>query len=414
MKIKYTTPKVVLEWKDFPLEIRENVWARLHFRDLCRSRLVCKEWNDLITQPSFRSLRASTPRQASFILISPASIFIRLNVWDEFLPHTYWEIFEMAEKRLSYIVNDPFCVVDRSNRFLTEYTLAADRGLIYIMNETPTGVRHHIVRNLVTKSFYLITEPDVRFSYEDDIVVMAEDRATGSFKIITVEARTSDMSRREGVFVYASTTKEWRWLCEVPGVNHAHRAISSIFVKGLFFILFYDMTMVPWCPELYSCDLETGAWSYIDVKLPRPSHSQETLQLVTSLGRLFLVEYTGLPNRLMDLYQTPSVGQYFINKKFQIQVTIWEILITEKKVIKMAKMPKFSKYPTRMLRASLEGRYVNPLAVVGCEEYVVILTQLGRHVGWNLLRNCWDELPANAVHFDSTYCRGIFAGLVDF
>lgn len=166
-------------------------------------------------------------------------------------------------------------------------------------------------------------------------------------------------------------------------------------------------------PSCISRNLETGAWSFIDIELPKPSCPQQKSLQVVSLGRLFLMEYTGLP-RIFYFYVT--TWEYLTNlenvkKKHVIKVTIWEVLLTEKMVVKVAVMPKYAKYPRGMVKEP-EKVMSNPAVVVGCGDVVVVTSSSGRCVGWDLVKNCWHDLPTNAEHRPGDFCKGVYAGLV--
>ncbi|KAG0626744.1 hypothetical protein M758_2G148400 [Ceratodon purpureus] len=405
-------------WENLPPELLELVLACLPVQVLCRFRLVCRRWNHLITQPGFASLCAQTPKQAPSILITP-----KLVEFTAQRGRVNWEILDMAEKRF-YTLSDSF--IDHyfhGREFYAKcsnYTLASDGGLVYAMYFDFEHHLRHIVCNPVSKSFHHIPAPEYQFSYHRDIVVMSVDNATQSYRIIVMEAYGSTTSRQEEVHLYDSTTNKWRKLCEaLPGEDYF--AYSSIFLDGVPYTLFVDTSIIPWSPKLYSYDLVTGKWRYIDVELPQILHAQDKSLLVVALGRLFFVEYTGLP---MYPFIDMTMWEDFIDletwstrmkKRHQIKVRVSEIVLgKELEVIKVAEMPKFSKYPREMLQKHRSGPTVMGDAVValGCGNSVVILSLLGRSVGWDLVKSCWYELPANTEHINDKCRYGIYAGLV--
>ena len=170
------------------------------------------------------------------------------------------------------------------------------------------------------------------------------------------------------------------------------------------------------CIRIAICFTEISSeWTYIEVELPRPSHPQERSQLVVSLGRLFFVEYTGLPIQGGSLWEL-HLRQMATKRKHLITVTIWEILLAEMRVKKVAEMPNFSKYPRKMVDESTYVKLAmgNPVVAVGCGDSLVISSVLGRHLEWDLVRNCWHELPGNPDHLSGIGRQGIFAGIIDF
>jgi hypothetical protein len=99
-----------------------------------------------------------------------------------------------------------------------------------------------------------------------------------------------------------------------------------------------------------------------------------------------------------------------VRRKHVIKLAIWEILLDEEEVKKVAEMSKFSKYPRNMLEKVNGTDFV----AVGCGDSIVISSVLGRHVGWDLSRSCWYELPGSTDHLSGNDRGGIFASLVDF
>ena len=64
----------------------------------------------------------------------------------------------------------------------------------------------------------------------------------------------------------------------------------------------------------------------------------------------------------------------------------------EKEVVKVAEMPKYSKYPRKML-GEPQTVMSNPVAALGCGNSIVISSVLGRRVNFDLRKSCWYELP---------------------
>lgn len=151
----------------------------------------------------------------------------------------------------------------REDYGLDRYTLAAVGGLIYALYNGMS--QRHMICNPVRPSFYQIPAPGFRSYYNcyyHDIVVMSVDAVTQSYKTVTMEGSNEVSSRREKLYLYDSTATKWRMICQVPT---GFRAWRCVFLKGVSYTLFVDLSMAPYCSKLYTCDLETGAQSYIDV-----------------------------------------------------------------------------------------------------------------------------------------------------
>ena len=318
------------------------------------------------------------------------------------------EILDVTEKKFYTLMDGKYLIRDISQRFnagWVKHTLATDGEFVYVMYES-AGDRIHIMCNLVTKEFHhVVPEPGIRFKYDRDSVVLSVDKATQKYRIVVVEAEDiSDRTKEEGVYVYDSA---WVRICGLPKDDcKIIFAPSSVFFKGIFYTLYTDddLYTTTWRHRLFSCDLETGEWSSYSMRLPLPDHKQDKAQLVVCLDRLFFVEYTGLP------VDRGWIGRRWVARKHVIKLAIWEILLDEEEVKKVAEMSEFSKYPRNMLE-EVNG---TDLVAVGCGDSIVISSVLGRHVGWDLSRSCWYELPGNTDHLSGKDRGGIFASLVDF
>ena len=90
-----------------------------------------------------------------------------------------------------------------------------------------------------------------------------------------------------------------------------------------------------------------------------------------------------------------------------IRVAIWEVLVAEKEV-KVTQMPK---YPQHTFHKHLVPRVRgNPVVAVGCGDWIVVPSLLGRCVGFELSKKRWHELPAKSGKRDSCE-EGIYGGL---
>jgi len=124
--------------KDLPPKLLENVLACLPTHVVCHFRLVCKEWNHLISQPSFATLCAFSPPKESLIFISP-----KLNYRRPSTLLAAWHVLDPTEKHF-YKLSDSFIMdsylSSNRNRGLGDtswdlgwckYTLAAHGEFIY-------------------------------------------------------------------------------------------------------------------------------------------------------------------------------------------------------------------------------------------------------------------------------------------
>jgi len=332
-------------WENLPPEVLSNVLAYLPIHVLCCFRLVCKEWNNLISQPSFATLRTFSPRKASSILISPKLLYKTTSTMV-----ATWQVLDPIEKH-SYKLYDSFIMdsylFNNRNRELGHigwdlgwdsgykfrYTLAADGEFIYTIYTSPKWSRRppmHIVCNPMSKSFHEI--PRLFESWEHDIhnmiIVMSTDNATQTYKIVTMEMdKDTTKPRSQYFYLYESMTLAWRTLCKV--LDARFLAYSCIFMKGIFYTVFVDSLGIHPRPMfytivLYSCDLVTGAWCKMDVNFSPLSIIDEHIQLVVCLGRLYMVKFTIFKTRMVTL-------------------SIWKIALETKEVVKVEEIPNFLK-----------------------------------------------------------------------
>ena len=405
--------------ENLPPEILENVLACLPVHVLCRLRLVCKKWNYLISQPEF------APRQASYVLFTPKVLQVKAAATEIGMD---WEVLDMAENRF-YKLSDSFVakymiLTQGHDGIWLKYTMAAGGGLIYAVYYGREGVdrEHHIVCNPVSKDFHRIKEPKPFCYHDSDIVAMLVDNATKSYRIVTVEPYQEDRGlagrlRRGRVYLYDSTTMQWRKLCEAPPENK-YRAYSSIFMGDVFYALFMDYSVAPSCPKLYSCDTETGVWSYIDVKLHPPSSQKDKLQLVMILGRLFYVEYHGLVSSLRRIRRIQNTLRATDASTIEVSVKvgIWEILLAKRELINVTQISKMLSISRIILDERPETILRDHAIAVGCEDSILI-SSLAHRWKFDLLKNSWYEMPDNTDHMQGTregtaICHGICAGLV--
>ena len=107
-----------------------------------------------------------------------------------------------------------------------------------------------------------------------------------------------------------------------------------------------------------------------------------------------------------------------VRKKQLIKVSISEIRLAEKEVVKVAEALKYAKYPRRMLDKP-QNILGTPVVAVGCGDSIVVSSLLRCRVRFNLVRISWEELPTDTGHMyetnrQSPYERqGIFAGILD-
>ena len=414
--------------KDLPTEILEDVLSRLPVHVLCRFRLVCKRWNQLISRPGFASLCAQSPGQASYVLFTPNELKVETETEEE---RRNWEVLDVAENRF-FRMKDSFIAdyLSRSEEFKCgwrKYTLAADGGLIYaVYASLCDDFKRHIVCNPVSKDFHQIAELSPFCGRS--IVAMSVDAATKSYRIATTESyeqrrtRSRSRDRRGRFFLYDSTSTGWKILCEFPGDKY--RGCSSIFMQGMLYTLFLDPSVAPCCLHLHSCDTETGVLSSTDVEFPRPTRSG-TLKLVVSLGRLFYVEYRRRPHTLLGASEALDADAIVrrINpcesqgSKIQqrIKVRIWEVLPAEKELIKVVKKSFAMEIP-RMTFVERPEIVVSDVDVFGCADSIII-SSLSHRVRFDLLKQSWHELPENTWHMHDVCPKdknraGICSGLL--
>ena len=162
--------------------------------------------------------------------------------------------------------------------------------------------------------------------------------------------------------------------------------------------------------KLVLCDSETGAWSEINLDFHQPSHPQDKFQLVVTLSRSFLMKYPGPP---VDEIQWNSLR---VGSKYGITVNIWDTVLSEQGLRKVAEMHKFAKYPDEMATWYFKETG-DQVVSVGCGNSTVISSWIGRSVRFDLLEKNWYELPFHDLeHLYANFDRkhGVVAGLVDF
>lgn len=137
------------------------------------------------------------------------------------------------------------------------------------------------------------------------------------------------------------------------------------------------------------------------MNLPRPSSPYVKAQLVVSLNRLFIVEYTRLDTR--------SGGRW--ERQLWVTLCIWEIVLTKREVVKVADiMRKFQKYSKSLLEEL--GEVMGETVVAGgCVNAIVFSFVDGCRMKFNLLERRWYELLPFSPCFEyGSVCKGICSG----
>jgi len=233
----------------------------------------------------------------------------------------------------------------------------------------------------MSKSFHEILEsPKIWKFYHRHIVVLSVDNATQTYKIVIIE-RCRDITKlgSQNLFLYESMTSEWRTLCKVPDVRLS--TYSSIFLKGIFYTLFVDLSSIPSWPilntiVLYLCDLVIGTWRKIDVNFPPLLYNvEENLQLVVSSGQLYMVKFT--------------IQMVMFKRTWMMMLSIWKIVLETKEVVKVGEIQNFFKFSTLMFHVSKDSAV--PVAVV-CADSIIILFKDGCIMKFDLLEKHWQKL----------------------
>jgi hypothetical protein len=73
-----------------------------------------------------------------------------------------------------------------------------------------------------------------------------------------------------------------------------------------------------------------------------------------------------------------------------MKVSIWEILLAGKEVMKVAEMPKYLKYSKRAQNYRVVG---DAVVALECEISIVISSLRGLRVRWDLVRYFWYNFP---------------------
>ena len=421
------------KWNDLPPESFDLAWAKLPLLDLCRARLVCKAWNRMIREPYIKSLRLQIPRQPSCMLIMP-KMLISTNITREGAVGKWgssWGFFDMTTKRVYKLSHDG-CIFEYINVSpdseitWNQYTLAMDKNLMYVVCEPRQAPRpqRHIICEPVTKACHDIPPPPTPVLYtDDDIVVMAVDHATPdgtSYQIIRMEQYFPGKLGNQEVQVYNSTTKQWTILTFLPAKRWS---CSNTFWRGAFYTLIMNVSRDPqMClagpglsRKLCSYDFKTGRWSLVHVTLPPLAHPRDKCQLVVAAGRMFMIEFIGPDIDRDSLWDRRNCSKR-VRRKYVIKLTIWEVILGNARLQKVAEMPKYPKYPGGMVQESLSP-YGEPVVAVGCGNSIVVSSWIGRCVAFDLVRKNWHELPISNEKLQDLvhpFHQGIFTAVVDF
>lgn len=364
-------------WKNFPSELHAHVLQFCSVPEICRLRIVCREWNDLTHKLEF-AIRARP--QHTYILRAPHEIDIS-NVTSPNNIHTNEEITGLLLQE-SFDLFDPS--TQKSCPINLEYLyngiplspfdgfqiMAADKGFVWVLWNKSSGYMQ--VTNPVTRSVLEIPpirREDTRLAYATGMMTVAEDYS--SFALYFVFA--IGVLERPSLVWFDSQVGEWREFSRLP---HGSSPSHMLKFNGALYMLIWD-----WEEDVHrilSLDMVRDAWIDTGVML---FYHVIAPQLTTTLKRLFFVgvdesDYENICIKVVEIdvvsgddwEVTPPIGN-------QCDEELWESL---------------NYFMGNRSRAytDLQGIGGNMVAV-GCGNFIVLTSITGKSIAYDLLKDDW-------------------------
>ncbi|CAN6450226.1 unnamed protein product [Victoria cruziana] len=271
-----------LIWSRLPIELLEQVLARLPPRFYVRLRPTCRYFSALILSPSFLSLHCplkafSTP----YLLLFHPLFHPNLHLYD-FL-HDQWRSISLPFPSSLSI-------------------LSASSGLIlFKVHKSP----YLVIHNPITKSCR-----SIRFSDGADSVSHASIAASTPSQYDILAANSS-----AAIYTYSSCRRRWSWIQPPDGSARKDRKQEAVFCNGTFYIAGSDQFSIMG----YRSDSENGKWRRVAAEIPaslvflRLASCQEKLYVVGGMGDngicrslgVWAVEEEG--GELVELQRLPEV-----------------------------------------------------------------------------------------------------------
>lgn len=273
-------------WSRLPDEIVELVLKRLPFSSLIQFRVICKQWNSVITSSEF----ARTCQKQ----ISPKCVPVL--VANDLMESNKWSINPYDSESnlwLTYSLSFLHDACENGPLYLT----ASSGGLMCFDTQDRRNI---IVCNPITRQWRLLQLPDTAgqlirttcschdTDYRHTLTGLLVDLETGHYKLLVASLAKCAEKR---TLVYDSTQRSWTRGAQVPDGKRFVNP-GALTCNGNLYCLvknpraFEERTCI-W--RVLKYDVECDSWCEAPVVTGWPSNSSTELELVEHQGQVLLV-----------------------------------------------------------------------------------------------------------------------------
>ena len=294
-------------WGGLPFELIERVLSFVPVLDLCRLRSVCKRWNELICKATFHDLCEQSRKENAHLFVTRHFDYGDWSMIDpKFNGQT--SFFDLDSRRW-------YSLKPLARRWERRcHLLSADDGLVCDYDGATTWLA---ICDPIARTRTEIPEAPV-FLLPDEpppIVVTAVDPVTRSFRIFVI-TNNDEQDRR--IFMYESSTSEWRGLENPPEHRGIGAAVSAVCFGGMLYVIFRLFPGGRFV--LLSYNLQEDAWKIFNLRIPKKKRPP---QLVVSCNRLFMMMWVSEP------LQCPVTPAQQAQRKFHLLFEVREVLVAE-------------------------------------------------------------------------------------
>lgn len=283
-------------WSGLPSELIERMLSFLPVLDLCRLRSVCKRWNELLCKATFHDLCELNRKENAYLFVTRhhdyhdggeidpkfkrtmSLLDLDSRRWYSLKPHHVEPHVEPNVESLRAPRKDD----------IASQMLAMDDGLVCDMTISDDAAVVLTISDPIARTRKELPEPPVYLDPEDalPIIVTAADPVTRSYRVFVI-TDNDEPDRR--IFMYESSTDEWRGLKSPPVHLGLRTAVSAVSFGGMLYVIFRLFPARRFL--LLSYDLQEDVWKLYSLKIP--NKKSRPPQLVVSCNRLFTMMWIG-------------------------------------------------------------------------------------------------------------------------
>lgn len=267
------TKRMALE--SLPLDIRENIFLRLPFKEIFFSKVLSKSCEELAGNDAFLRLRGNSG-EGSFTAIN---FFLKDKAWQ----CTGFDLQAKAWRRLPTFS----CLPTPDASLFKDYSVCGNGSFMCANVSKLLHKEELVVFNPLTGETRQL--PSLHYPRHPVLIHILVDSATGAYRVIAAGSSSSSGEEHlsKKVEVFSSQTSQWEVASDLPGPEFGlNEHQTGVCVDGvLYFIAFLE---ADGRKGVVAFDLKKGKWlKDRSCSVPFSSHSN-ALQLVETGGNVYL------------------------------------------------------------------------------------------------------------------------------